>query len=75
MSEERTRYHLFGYDTYYPGGGMGDYYGSFDSTEEAAEHIRSVSHRDSWHLAVVNGQGNLEETPHWWSDFATGWRQ
>lgn len=72
---ESVRYHLFGYDTYYPGGGMGDYYGSFDSPEEAAAHIRTQHHRDSWHMAVVNEQGNLEETPHWWSDFETGWRQ
>jgi hypothetical protein len=29
------RYMAFGYDDYYPGGGMQDWYGSFDTVEEA----------------------------------------
>jgi hypothetical protein len=33
------RYWLFFWDTYYPSGGMNDFLGSFDSVEEAKNHL------------------------------------
>lgn len=69
-----TRYHLFAYQQYYPAGGMGDYCGSFDSPEQAAEYIRTGEYMDSWHMAIVDERGNLKETEHWWSDFEKNWR-
>ena len=69
-----ARYHLFAYDQYYPGGGMGDYCGSFDSPDDAAVYIRGSAYRDFWHMAIVNEHGNLEETEHDWCEFHKEWR-
>jgi hypothetical protein len=52
------RYWLFGGNSYYPNGGMGDFRGSFDSREEAIEvgaAIREGS--DSWYH-VFDSQEN-----------------
>jgi hypothetical protein len=68
-----SRFHLFSYYTYYPAGGMGDYCGTFDSPEEAADYIRSGEYRDSWHMAQVNERGELAETEHYWMDNERGW--
>lgn len=53
--EAMKRFVVFAYDTYYPGGGMSDLFGSFDTIEEASEAGRScdfdhfeVVDRDTW---------------------------
>jgi hypothetical protein len=40
------RYFLFMGDTYYPSRGMGDFFGDFDSVDEAKEHTGKYSTRD-----------------------------
>jgi hypothetical protein len=58
-----VRWHLFGYDTYYPGGGMNDYLGAFPSKKEALKASRRHSHNwfeivyveDNFTLTVVEG--------------------
>ena len=46
------RYWLFGGNSYYPNGGMGDFRGSFDSREEAIEAGKAikVSHSNWYHV-------------------------
>lgn len=38
------RYLLFGYETYYPTGGLSDLVGSFDTALEAVEEARKMKH-------------------------------
>jgi hypothetical protein len=45
-----VRWHLFGYDTYYPNGGMSDYLGAFPSKEEALK--ASKTHKRNWYEIV-----------------------
>lgn len=49
------KYIVFGYDQYYPAGGLGDVVGSFDTLDEAKEYIKNdrcdfndVIDRDAW---------------------------
>jgi hypothetical protein len=46
------RYWLFGGNSYYPNGGMGDFRGSYDSREEAIEAGKAikVSHSNWYHV-------------------------
>ena len=37
----KEKYLLFGYDWYYPEGGMNDYYGGYDSLEDVFDFINS----------------------------------
>lgn len=67
------RYYLFGFDQYYPGGGLSDYRGAFDSPDAAAAFIRAAPSRDYWQLATIAADGNLVETDHWWSAFREAW--
>ena len=41
MDEKYKRFLVFGYDTYYPGGGLSDCFGSFDTIEEAINAINN----------------------------------
>ena len=43
MEEADKRYLAFGFDQYYPGGGMGDMIDSFDTIPEAIECIKNDS--------------------------------
>lgn len=38
--KKHKRYILFGYDKYYPGGGMEDIIGSFDTVDDAKKAIK-----------------------------------
>ncbi len=52
------RYWLFGGDSYYPNGGMGDFRGSFDSREEAIKAGAAIREgSDSWYH-VFDSQDN-----------------
>jgi len=51
------KYILFGYDHYYPAGGLNDIAGSFDTLEEAREaakkdtsDIKEIVDRDTWEV-------------------------
>jgi hypothetical protein len=46
------RYWLFGGNSYYPNGGMGDFRGSYDSREKAIEAGKAikVSHSNWYHV-------------------------
>ena len=39
MGEKVKRFVLFAYETYYPGGGWGDFVRSFDTEAEAREYL------------------------------------
>lgn len=41
---------LFGFDHYYPCGGMNDVIGEFDSTEKAVNHIKNEFKKDKYSL-------------------------
>jgi hypothetical protein len=40
------RYALFTYDTYYPSGGWGDFYDSYDTIEEAVANFQRIDHNE-----------------------------
>jgi hypothetical protein len=47
--DSTKRFLVFTYDHYYPGGGMNDFRGSFDTLEEAKEYIVRDNHlKDGW---------------------------
>ena len=49
MEEKDKRYLVFGYDRYYPNGGMSDCIGSFDTIEEAKNAVRE-DNPDFWDI-------------------------
>jgi len=49
---ESMRFHLFAFDIYYPCGGLSDYKGSFDSIDEAKNHIINESRWDHYEIVV-----------------------
>lgn len=55
------RYLLFCFDTYYPGGGWGDFCGSFDSIEEAMEHYS----KDQQQIIDIVTQEDVWRIPKW----------
>lgn len=52
------KYIVFGFYDYYPSGGLGDIMASFDSLEDAKDHIKNATHfdnneivdRDTWEV-------------------------
>lgn len=69
------RFHLFAYGSYYPGGGLGDYKGSFETHETAVNHLPTAMHEDSMitraHTAVTGEDGDLAIVSYWTPE--TGW--
>lgn len=53
------RFFLFAYDTYYPGGGLSDYVGSYAAVEEARDAYAERSNDYGEIVQVVDG--NLVE--------------
>jgi hypothetical protein len=51
MTEPRfRRYIVFGYDSEYPAGGLGDIKASFDTLEDAQNCIRTAKYHDYWQI-------------------------
>lgn len=63
------RFHLFAYGSYYPGGGLADYKGSFETHAAAVNHLPTAMHEDSViehaHTATTNEDGSLSVVAHW----------
>lgn len=57
-TEPIKRYFLFCGDTYYPGGGMSDYSGSFGSIEAAKEALL-LRNIDWFNIGYLNDDGSL----------------
>jgi len=50
------RWWVFGYDCYYPGGGISDFVGAFSTREEATAVIKSGK-RDYYDLVYIQDDG------------------
>lgn len=59
------KYHLFAGYNYYPGGGMCDYQGSFDTYEEAEKEGKERIKKgfDWYNVATTDGNGKLTWEP------------
>jgi hypothetical protein len=58
------RWHLFGYHTYYPCGGMNDYIGAFSSREEALKASKSYK-CDGYEIVYVEDDFALIVVASW----------
>lgn len=54
--ENLKRFLLFVGGTYYPAGGFDDFVESFDTQEEAHEHIASKCKNDDWAQIIDTGE-------------------
>lgn len=68
-------FHLFAYGSYYPGGGLADYKGSFSNLVEAVQYLPTAMHDDSCiaraHIASTKDDGSLQILTYWHPD--KGW--
>lgn len=46
------RYFLFGFDQFYPGGGMGDFEGDFDTFEAMIDFVKNEEYPDCHYQAL-----------------------
>ena len=53
------RFLLFGYDDYYPTGGMDDFVNSFDSLEECVEEMSRDLVVDRYHVLDLENPNNI----------------
>lgn len=63
------KYHLFAYDQYYPGGGMDDYRGSFETLTEAKKQARGWDMAD---IVVIEGDTIKPITRYTWVSSSIG---
>lgn len=48
------RFHVFGYESYYPGGGWSDHIGSYNTADEAITYADSVEKKWSGGIEVID---------------------
>ena len=48
------RYLMFGFDTYYPGGGMNDFIFDFDTVDEMKKEIKKINKNKHWEFQNYN---------------------
>lgn len=69
------KYYIASYDSYYPGGGLGDIYGAYDTAEAAiadADAYAASSYRSDWNTLIKIEGGLIYELAY--RDFSTdGW--
>lgn len=57
---KKQRIHCFAGRQYYPSGGMADYVGSFETTDDAMDYLRGLENQPDWaSFAWLDDAGNL----------------
>jgi hypothetical protein len=59
------RFAVFAYDTYYPGGGMSDFQVSFDTIDEARDHVAEQKSKPRYPYAA---EGKDQKFKKWAAD-------